>query len=72
MGFDNIDKQFRPKLIKLECARCQATAGVEMENSRTQYPDPADNAPVPLCRDCAQEHHAHWDAMWADYQAGLL
>lgn len=24
------------------------------------------NDPVPLCRGCAEDHHAYWDEMWAD------
>lgn len=30
------------------------------------------NAPLALCRPCAEEHHANWDERWAEYQAGLL
>ena len=26
------------------------------------------NAPVPLCRECAKEHHAYWDEMWDSMQ----
>jgi len=55
------------------------TAGVEMESSRTMYPwdgpedDPDNpNRPIALCRECAKDHHQHWDAMWAEYRAGLL
>jgi len=33
-------------------------------------PDP--NAPFPLCRDCAAEHHAQWDERWNEYYASLL
>jgi hypothetical protein len=33
-------------------------------------PDP--NAPLALCRDCAAEHHEHWDGMWSDYYSGLI
>jgi hypothetical protein len=33
-------------------------------------PDP--NAPIPLCRDCAEMHHTYWDEMWSDYYNGLL
>jgi hypothetical protein len=33
-------------------------------------PDP--NAPVPLCRDCAEEHHAYWNEMWSNYYSDLL
>ncbi len=58
------------------CLCCEATEGVEMESSRTQYPwdgngdDP--NAPLPLCRPCAKEHHEHWDWMWKDYWRGVM
>lgn len=57
----------------LSCLRCDAVDGVAMESARTCYPysgptggpdDP--NKPVPLCRGCAEEHHAHWDEMWAN------
>ena len=80
MGFDDIDRQFRrTRTIKLECLCCTRTEGVEMENSRTAYhfegelgslDDP--NKPIPLCRPCAEEHHMHWDDMWAEWRAGLL
>ncbi len=33
-------------------------------------PDP--NATIPLCPDCAEEHHQHWDDMWAEYYASRL
>lgn len=33
---------------------------------------PNPNAPIALCRECAAEHHAQWDAQWAEYHAGLL
>jgi hypothetical protein len=67
------------------CLRCGTTEGVELESSRTMYPtepptwlervadietDP--NAPIPLCRECAEEHHDHWNGMWAEYYAGLM
>jgi len=70
------------------CEGCGKSEGVELEDSRTMYappvlnywdrvlldgeepPDP--NAPIPLCRDCAVEHHANWDERWADYYSGLL
>ena len=47
-----------------------------MESSRTMYHwstqenDP--NHPLPLCRECAEEHHEQWDDQWADYYGGLL
>lgn len=34
--------------------------------------DKGRNAPVPLCRACAKEHHDYWDEMWAEYRQGLL
>ena len=78
MGFDAVDRQFQARRVLLECACCGSTNGVEMERSCTAYPfdgkinDPDDpNRPIPLCRACAPEHYAHWDAMWADYRAGL-
>lgn len=61
------------------CACCGSPDGVEMEDARTQYhfegiagseQDP--NRPIPLCRLCADEHHAHWNEMWAEYRAGLM
>lgn len=33
-------------------------------------PDP--NAPIRLCRECAEEHHSNWDECWAAFYAGLL
>lgn len=61
------------------CECCGATEGVKYEDSRTAYdttpidrydlilkmdePDP--NAPVELCRDCAEDHKAYWDEMWS-------
>lgn len=59
-----------------ENVTCQRTEGVELEPSRTAYHwdgkgvDP--NAPIWLCRECAKEHHEHWDGMWADYYSGLM
>ncbi len=61
------------------CLRCGSTVGVNLESSRTQYNfegelgSPEDpNRPVPLCRTCAEDHHAYWDEMWAEYYGGLL
>lgn len=67
------------------CQACGSTEEVELENSRTCYvlntrtrfervlepeqPDP--NAPIPLCRPCAVEHHENWNDQWNDYYAGL-
>lgn len=71
------------------CARCEATEGVTLQDSRTMYyvppltrfqrllfddpineegadPRPDPNAPVPLCPDCAVEHHQHWDDLWRE------
>lgn len=30
------------------------------------------NAPKALCRSCAEDHHAHWDEMWAEYDRSRL
>jgi hypothetical protein len=68
------------------CARCGAAEGIQLEDARTEYaqpepdffdhligePPPDPNAPVPLCRACAEEHHEFWDAMWQDYYEGRL
>ncbi len=79
MSFDIIDRRFRPKATSLACDRCLSTQGVAMEGSRTMYhfegeigsPDDP-NRPVPLCRDCAREHHEFWDEMWNGYYGGLI
>ena len=55
-----------------KCLGCRTRVGVELESSRTHYTDPAANAPLLLCRDCAEEHHANWDAQWAEYHSGLM
>lgn len=34
--------------------------------------DNPSNAPVPLCRPCAKEHHEYWDGMWEEYYAGCM
>ena len=58
------------------CLCCGIVDGVFLESSRTAYhwdgvgQNP--NADIPLCRDCAVDHHEHWDFMWAEYYAGLL
>ena len=61
----------------LKCERCGTCSGVELESSRTMYhwdkdekEDP--NAPCPLCRRCAADHHEYWDSMWNDYYGGLM
>lgn len=70
MGFEDVDKRFRSP-AQLACLRCGNTNGVELEDSRTAYPDDP-NSPIPLCRPCAEFHHGYWDGMWADYYSGLL
>jgi len=70
------------KVLFEGCEHCGAVRGVELESSRTMYhwenyhgreDTPADpNRRVRLCRDCAAEHHQHWDSMWDDYYSGLL
>lgn len=68
------------------CEACGATEGVAYEDARTAYevPEPTfwdkvrgedpdlPNQPIPLCRPCAVEHHANWDAAWQEYRSGLL
>lgn len=70
----------------MDCLCCGASDGVELESSRTAYSRPAltrwdrileetppdPNAPIPLCRPCAETHHAEWDAVWREYYSGLL
>ena len=63
--------------IHLVCSYCGSKEGVQMEDSRTTYhyegeiggPDDP-NKPLPLCRYCAKEHHAHWDDMWSEVNRG--
>ena len=59
-----------------KCGNCGELEGVEMEPSRTCYPwngeGKSPNADLALCRECAVDHHDHWDEMWADYYHGLL
>ena len=59
---------------------CHAMAGLDNKcrsgepKSECTYfkrlPDP--NAPFPLCRPCAAEHHANWDAQWAEHRTGQM
>lgn len=72
-----MELQSRPR--KDHCSRCGSTEGVKMEPSRTMYhwegkwDDPKNpNAERPYCRPCAEEHHAYWDDMWAEYNSGRL
>lgn len=63
-------KHIPPSPTKLKCKYCGSEEGVCLESARTAYhwdgkgEDP--NAPVPLCRPCAKEHHDHWDDMWSN------
>lgn len=59
---------------RLSCERCWwGGEGLELEPSRTMYPDGSNsNAPLLLCRGCAEEHHEYWDSVWKDYYGGLL
>lgn len=58
------------------CMKCGSKEGVKLEDSRTQYEwdgigeDP--NSPIPLCRECAKEHHEEWDERWQEYYSGRL
>jgi hypothetical protein len=58
------------------CLRCEATEGVELEDSRTQYDWDGEgrnpNAPIPLCKKCAEVHHEEWDSRWDEYNQGRL
>lgn len=70
------------------CCQTEGAEGdeVELEPSRTCYAsvtqtrierileDPIQdpNAPIPLCRGCAIDHHQFWDDVWAEYYSGLL
>jgi hypothetical protein len=78
MGFDAVDRKFKPPPIRLECCNCGATDGVETESSRTMYVyngepgDPDDpNRDRPYCRACAKQHHEYWNDLWAEYNHSL-
>jgi hypothetical protein len=75
------------KLTDLTCLRCGSTEDVQLECSRTCYdtsrvrtryerimvPEtPEPNAPIPLCRPCAKEHHEYWDDVWTEYYSGVI
>lgn len=58
--------------VKLEDSR---TCYVRLRPSRYErlmYDDPLNdeppdpNAPILLCRGCAESHHSDWDAQWAE------
>jgi hypothetical protein len=71
MSFDRIDRQFRPRVIRLECAYCSATEGVDHELFRmARYCAPGSKEepynPIPLCRPCAAQYHECWDAIEAE------
>lgn len=50
---------------------CDSRSGLAWECGRTAYAEfnsylsALVNRPRLLCRDCAEEHHAHWDEMWS-------
>jgi hypothetical protein len=50
MGFDDVDRQFRPKTIKLECVGCGVTSDVEPRHP--WYWDLRSPPPYPLCPEC--------------------
>jgi hypothetical protein len=51
MGFDDVDRQFRPKTIKLECVGCGVTNDVEPRTPwYWEWPDHP--SPLPLCPEC--------------------
>jgi len=65
---------------------CGSREGVKMESSRTMYEVPVPtrfdrvleeipldpNRDIPLCRDCAEEHHRHWSEMWDMYYSSCM
>jgi hypothetical protein len=55
------------------CLGCGETEGVLFEDANTAYhpteEDPDPNTPIPLCRSCAEDHHAHWKEMWDEYRS---
>lgn len=74
-------------MTSMVCSRCGSAEKVMLEESRTMYDrskndfwdfvmdgvlDEDPNAPVPLCRDCAQMHHDWWDEQWAEYNSGRM
>lgn len=76
-----------PLATPYECAGCGSIEDdVKLEDSRTAYDttcfdrfqficrvgEENPNAPIPLCRSCAEGHHENWDEMWSDYQNGLF
>jgi hypothetical protein len=52
-------------------AKCTSAWGrildFEIDADSLEVYDP--NASRPYCRECAEEHHSHWDAMWAEYNS---
>ena len=57
---------------RTECSSNEVT----LHESQTCYVDDGKgedpNRSCVLCEPCAVEHHAHWDAMWDDYNSGRL
>lgn len=75
-SIEELDARVNVACEPLECLHCgERGLGVQHESSRTQY-DTADNPhandPFPLCRACAEEHHANWDAQWEEYYSGRM
>lgn len=63
--------------VPLRCESCQSTEALRIVSARTAYnwdaqSDIAPNHPHLLCPVCEQDYTAHWDAMWADYYAGIM
>lgn len=61
---------------KIGCGACEGLdspckAGVTNKRECPNWPKEDPNAPILLCRECAEEHHANWDNIWADYYAGF-
>ena len=64
--------------VQLESARTAYARDRTSRYERLMFDDPLNddppdpNAPFPLCRECAAEHHANWDERWAEYRGSLF
>lgn len=65
MGFDDIDKKFRPKaLIELECEDCQAVGDI-LHAAHSEREGGA-----MLCPTCRTKHADRLDELWAGICGG--
>lgn len=61
--------------VQLEDSRTHYDLGPVTRYQRLMLDDPLNderpnpNAPIPLCRDCAAEHHSQWDERWDEFYA---